>query len=123
MTTGLRGESPRRALVTVRSSREIDELFQQGARSADDLLTVFAADSPSEYSDTGRIAFIAGKKLGGAVARNRSKRVLRETARSAGGPWPGKDVMLVARPATRVSSPEDLERSLLRHLRRLEVVT
>ena len=45
----------------------------------------------------GRVAFVAGKKLGTAPERNRAKRRLREAARSAGAPWRGYDVVFVAR--------------------------
>jgi ribonuclease P protein component len=123
MTVGPRGDSPRRALVTVRSSREIDGLFGRGVRSADDLLTVFAAQSPSEAALSGRLAFIAGKKLGNAVVRNRCKRVMREAARRAGGPWAGHDVALIARSGLLRASAADVDRSLARHVSRLGVTS
>jgi ribonuclease P protein component len=123
VTAGLRGERRRRALVTVRSSREIDLIFSEGARSVDDLLAVFIADSPSRFAESGRLAFIAGKKLGNAVVRNRSKRVLREAARRAGAPWSGRDVAVVARSGLRSASAEEIDRSLARHLGRLGVAS
>lgn len=109
-------------MVTVRSPREIDGLFKRGARSGDGLLTVFVADT-SDPEDTGRLAFIAGRKTGGAVARNRCKRVMREAARRAGAPWKGRDVMLVARSSTASARPEALDLSLAAHLRKLGVTT
>jgi ribonuclease P protein component len=108
-------------LVTVRSPREIDELFRRGARSGDELLTVFVADSAGPEG-TGRLAFIAGRKVGNAVARNRCKRVMREAVRRAGAPWAGLDVALVARRTTTEASADRIESSLLAHLRRLGVV-
>jgi ribonuclease P protein component len=121
MTAGLRGDRRRRALVTVRSSGEIDRIFSSGTRSSDDLLTVFVADSPSRFAQSGRLAFIAGRKLGNAVVRNRSKRVLREAARRSGAPWAGHDVMIVARSGLDRASFERIDRSLSRHLGRLGV--
>ena len=47
----------------------------------------------------GRVAFVAGKKLGNAPQRNRAKRRLRAAAAGQGAPWPGYDVVLVARQA------------------------
>ena len=44
----------------------------------------------------GRVAFAAGKKMGGAPLRNRAKRRLREAARLTGAPWCGADVVFVA---------------------------
>jgi ribonuclease P protein component len=121
MIAGLRGDRRRRALVTVRSSREIDHIFTGGARSVDSLLIVFVADSPSRFARSGRLAFIAGKKLGNAVVRNRSKRVLREAVRRAGAPWAGYDIAVVARTGLRGASVEQIARSLSGHLGRLGV--
>lgn len=45
----------------------------------------------------GRVAFIAGKKLGNAVWRNSAKRRMRALCRDLGGPWPGFDVVFLAK--------------------------
>lgn len=49
------------------------------------------------HTEAGRVAYIAGKKLGSAPQRSRAKRRLREAARIAGAPWYGHDVLLVAK--------------------------
>lgn len=56
--------------------------------------------------------FVAGKRLGGAVVRNRAKRVLRATLQRGGGPWSGWDLALVASPLTATASAEDLDEAL-----------
>jgi len=66
--------------------------------------------------------FVAGKRLGGAVWRNRAKRVMREAVRRAGGPWPGFDVALVAKSDTGEAPTGDLDASLDQALRRGGVV-
>ena len=45
----------------------------------------------------GRVAFIAGKKLGNAVWRNKAKRRMRALCRDLNGPFPGYDVVFLAR--------------------------
>ena len=45
----------------------------------------------------GRVAFIAGKKLGNAVWRNRAKRRMRALCKDLNGPFPGYDVIFLAR--------------------------
>lgn len=65
---------------------------------------VLSCSTPEGRDQSGRIAFVAGKKLGNAVLRSRAKRVLRAAAAHAGGPWPGLDVVLIARPATAPAS-------------------
>jgi ribonuclease P protein component len=108
---------------TIKSSREIDSVFQQAKRSAHPLIIVLARQTPEGRGHTGRVAFIAGKKLGNAVVRNRSKRVLREATRRCEGPWEGYDVLLIARPATRAAAAEELDRALKAQLTRLEVLS
>jgi ribonuclease P protein component len=51
-------------------------------------------------SGPARAAVVAGRRVGGAVARNRARRLLREAWRSVGSrARQGCDVVLVARPA------------------------
>lgn len=93
-------------------------MFRGATRHSHPLLTLLVAKTP-EWGDTsGRLAVVAGKRLGGAVLRNRAKRVLREAARRAGGPWPGLDVILVARTGTATASIADLDGALASVLRR-----
>ena len=87
----------------------------------DELLTVFSLETPVRYGGCGRLAFIAGRKVGNAVVRNRCKRVVREAVRRASGPWPGRDIAFIARPGLLRADADDLDRSLARHLRRLGV--
>ena len=119
---GPRGACVRRALTTVRSTREIDEVFRRGARSVDEMLTVFSLETPERYGAHGRVVFIAGRKVGNSVIRNRCKRLIREAARRSQGPWSGRDVAFIARPGLLRSDAVSLDRSLAGHLRRLGIV-
>lgn len=93
---------------TIKSSREIDRLFRTGKRASSHHIVALIEKIPEERDQTGRVTFVAGKKLGNAPIRNRSKRVLRETARFLGAPWPGYDVILIARNTTAQIGPQDL---------------
>ena len=106
---------------TIKSSREIDTVFREAKRSAHPLIIVLATETPEGRGRTGRVAFIAGKKLGNAVIRNRSKRVLRESARRCLGPWSGYDILLIARSGTREASGEALDAALRKQLSKLGV--
>ncbi|HEX6580607.1 MAG TPA: ribonuclease P protein component, partial [Actinomycetota bacterium] len=58
---------------------------------------------------SGEFALIAGKKIGGAVQRNRARRVLRAAIREvAPRGVEGHDVVLVAREAIRDARTQDL---------------
>lgn len=85
-------------MSTIKSSREIDSIFQAASRIAHPLLIVLVLQTPEGRDHNGRVAFVAGKRLGNAVVRNRCKRVLRAALQRRGGAWPGYDVALIARP-------------------------
>ena len=78
----------------MKSKAEMERLFSEGRRSSSSVLSVIAA--PANES-SGRVAFIAGKKLGVAPLRSRCKRVMRATARELGMPWQDFDVVFIAR--------------------------
>jgi ribonuclease P protein component len=104
---------------TIKSSREIDALFGTGSRAAGSHVMVLARPTPQERGPEGRVAFIAGKKLGSAVSRNRCKRVMREAARRAGAPWRGLDVALVARPSVVTAASDHVAAEVGSLVRRL----
>lgn len=68
----------------------------------------------------GRVVFVAGKKIGNAVFRNRSRRVLRAAVRRTGLDWAGWDVALIARPQTATASPVQLDDALRAALKKVE---
>lgn len=90
-------------METIRSRSDFERVFSQGRRLGDRLVRVryLAVEGP------GRVAFVAPKRLGNAVYRNRCKRVLREAARTCGLPHRGVDVILLATGGTHgAGSPE-----------------
>lgn len=107
---------------TMKSPSEIDVLFKAGRRGSTDLVLVLSVKTPDRRGPQGRVVFVAGKKLGGAVTRNRCKRVLRAAVRRIGGPWDGFDVALVARKDTATAAPDRLDAALTAALRKGGVV-
>jgi len=103
----------------IKSTREIDTLFRQGTRASSSLVTALSMPVDERRGPQGRVAFVAGKKLGGAVVRNRCKRVLRASAARAGGPWPGLDVVLIARQGLATAGVSDVDAAFRDVLRRL----
>lgn len=91
-------------MQTIKSSTEISQLFSTGYRLNTPYLTLIVGKRKDDEQSTherhghsGRVAFIAGKKLGNAVWRNRAKRRLRALCRDMGGPWAGVDVIFLAK--------------------------
>ncbi len=103
---------------TIRSNREIDAIFKEGKRVAHPLVVALVRPTPAERGPEGRVAFVAGRKIGGAVQRNRARRTMKGALLRLGLSWAGHDVALVARPATGTAPPGDLEHALRSTLRR-----
>jgi ribonuclease P protein component len=97
---------------TITAPSDIDRLFKSGRRASRPLLVVLAGPSPLGCGPDGRVVFVAGRKMGNAVMRNRCKRVMREACRRAGGPWEGHDVALVSRPGMATAPPAAIDEAL-----------
>jgi len=94
-------------LKFVTSPKHIDRLFKCGMRYANPYLIILVVPDKMYGS---RVLIVAGKRLGGAVLRNRLKRVMRESVRRAGGPWPGHQVAIIARqPLIEAGTPRATE--------------
>ena len=89
---------------TIKSKRDFEKVFSCGKRLNDPLLRIRMAKL--DEGGPGRVAFVAPKRLGNAVYRNRCKRVLREAARACDMPRDGYDVILFSTAGTHDSSPE-----------------
>lgn len=62
----------------LRDKRDFNEVYSKGRSYANKNLVIHVLND-ERYN--GKVGFAAGKKLGGAVVRNRVKRLLRETYR------------------------------------------
>lgn len=92
-------------METIKSSADISDLFSEGKRLKTPYLTFIVGSRAraennvgmKQHDREGRVAFIAGKKLGNAVWRNRAKRRMRALCKDLGGPWEGYDVIFLAK--------------------------
>jgi len=82
------------------------------------VLVVQASETPKV-----RVGVTAGRSVGGAVQRNRAKRLLREAMRPLlPDLLPGWDLILIARPALPTESLLDIRQALSGLLRRAKVM-
>ena len=80
----------------LRDGRAIAAVLRGRRKRATERLVVHVLQRDDERP--ARLAVVASRRVGGAVQRNRAKRLLREAARTRA--WsPGNDVVLVARKA------------------------
>ena len=98
-------------METIKSKQDFEKVFQSGKRLNHRLVRLTV--SPVEEGVRSRVAFVAAKRLGNAVCRNRCKRVLRAVAReSSVAEVQGYDVVLIANRRTCDVAHAELVRSL-----------
>lgn len=87
-------------LETIKSSADITRVFKQGKRFGRGSSMLLVFEDKEQHGRPGRVAFVAGKKLGNAVWRNRAKRRMRAACQQLAASWPGHDVVFVANSRT-----------------------
>jgi ribonuclease P protein component len=96
VTPGDAGARRRRRLSR---SGEFDRVYREGSSHANRFLIVYSFPRSEDSAPEVRLGVSVGRKVGGAVERNRLKRALREAFWSLEDELPGAhDFVLVARP-------------------------
>ena len=100
----------------LRYKRDFDRLYKRGRPVGDKYVVVFHVSNGLGYS---RRAFLASKKVGGAVARNRARRLMKEGFRSIeSGIVTGRDILFIARREAVNAGCKAVEQSMLRVLKK-----
>ncbi len=99
----------------LRRRSEFQRVFDTGRRAHGRLFTVVAA--PSQGGTT-RLGIVASRKLGGAVVRNRAKRLIREVFRTSVHSTRPVDLVVIPKNALLSSDFEGLKREYQATIRR-----
>lgn len=101
---------------------DFDRVYRQGRRHFAEHITVFyLLREPEPKAKGPRIGFTVGKALGGAVARNRIKRRLREAVRLKGFPENlSVDVVINPKRSVRTMEFADLENEVAKAFEMVE---
>ncbi len=106
----------------IKSSEEISNVFSHGVRFKTRDIIFVALRKEEQHGHLGRVAFIAGKKQGNAVWRNRAKRRMRSVYRDLSVSLDGFDVLFVARSGIESSDYKDMVRRSEKALERLQTI-
>lgn len=102
--------------MRLRRTNDVRRVYDKGRSWAHPLLVLIIRPNGLDFS---RVGVTASRRVGGAVARNRAKRLLREAARRLYPQFgPGWDVMLVARVNILKAKEPQVEKALASLLRR-----
>lgn len=93
---------------TIKKRSEFQKVFKEGARlNAHTVRICFLSTQ-----NTPRLAFVAPKKIGNAVTRNRCKRVLREAVQQISWINKNKDIIFFATTKTKYVTSQDVAEDL-----------
>ena len=108
-------------LVTMKENYEFRRVYEKGRSAVDPLLVTYCFKR--KKGNGVRFGFTSGKKIGHAIERNRSRRIMRAAARSLfpdiQGDW---DIILVARMATVNAKSTDIEKAMKKHFKKLGII-
>lgn len=106
----------------IKRNAEISELFTTERIINRQHIRLLISKKDEKHDLNGRVAFIAGKKLGTACLRTKAKRRMRGLCRDLDGPWTGFDVLFIAKQSTATVSYEELVRACRQILKDRHVI-
>ncbi len=104
----------------LRKKSDFSAIYKKGKSVGDKYVVVFYRTNKLGYNRTG---FLASKKVGNSVKRNRAKRLMKESFKSLGEKIPvGYDFIIIARNTICGKKCQDVQRSMYNALKRTGVM-
>lgn len=101
--------------LTLRKQNDFNRVYRRGSSKGSRYIVVLYNKNKLGYT---RTAFVASKKVGNSVARNRSRRLMREAYRNiAEKMGSGYDIVFVARKPILNAREDEVERAMFGALR------
>jgi ribonuclease P protein component len=100
----------------MRRRSEFQRVFDAGRRAHGRHLTIVFAPAPGADS---RLGIVASRKIGGAVARNRAKRLIREAFRTSESPRLPLDLVVIPKVSVVSLTADELAGDFRNTVRRL----
>jgi len=102
----------------LRKKEDFNRVYKKGKSVGDRFVVVFCLRNDLGYN---RISFLASKKVGNSVKRNRARRLMRESMRNIENIKQGYDITVIARNTINDRKCADVKKSLEAALRRLKI--
>lgn len=102
--------------TVLRNKKDFSRIYSKGKSIGDRYVVLFFKKNNQDYS---RIAFLASKKVGNSVKRNRARRLMKESIRLLDFKLPcGYDYIFIARNTINGRSYSDVSRSVKSAIKR-----
>ncbi len=111
----MRNRFPKR--LRILRAGEFDRVFAARASAVDSSIALYGAANELDHP---RLGLVVSRRVGGAVARNRWKRLLRESFRLSQSELPALDLVCIPRAASPPPRLADLQESMRRLAARIE---
>ena len=102
----------------LRRDDDFKSIYKHGRSTGGKYVVVFCRRNGLDYN---RLAYLASKKVGNSVCRNRARRLMRESMRQIDSIDQGFDIILIARNTINDRKCADVKKSIEAALRKLKI--